>query len=115
MRSTFKFPLALAVLHQAELGKLQLDQPVRFLKSDRYKTFSLLQDEFPKAVAIFVTDAHANRATCEAMIARIAKAIYGEAVAKHAESRNRTMRSVVLLPSSRWTRWLPCESRASLI
>ncbi len=49
MQSTFKFPLALAVLHQVELGKLQLDQPVRFLKSDRYPTFSPLQDEFPNA------------------------------------------------------------------
>jgi hypothetical protein len=38
MQSTFKFPLALAVLHQVELGKLQLDQPVRFLKSDRSVT-----------------------------------------------------------------------------
>src|SRR5271155_2063383 len=46
MQSTFKFPLALAVLHQVELGKLQLDQPVRFLKSDRSETFSPLQDEF---------------------------------------------------------------------
>ena len=49
MQSTFKFPLALAVLHQVELGKLRLDQPVRFLKSDRYPTFSPLQDEFPAA------------------------------------------------------------------
>lgn len=49
MQSTFKFPLALAVLHQVELGRLQLDQPVRFLKSDRSVTFSPLQDEFPEA------------------------------------------------------------------
>lgn len=49
MQSTFKFPLALAVLHQVELGKLQLDQPVRFLKSDLSATFSPLQDEFPQA------------------------------------------------------------------
>jgi beta-lactamase class A len=49
MQSTFKFPLALAVLHQVELGKLQLDQPIRFLKSDRFAAFSPLQDEFPEA------------------------------------------------------------------
>jgi len=49
MQSTFKSPLAMAVLHQVELGKLQLDQPVRFLKSDRYATYSPLQDEFPNA------------------------------------------------------------------
>ena len=34
------------------------------------------------AVAIFLTDAHADQATCEAVIARIAQAIYGGAVAK---------------------------------
>lgn len=49
MQSTFKLPLALAVLHQVELGKLQLDQPVRFLKSDRYETHSPMQDQFPEA------------------------------------------------------------------
>lgn len=49
MQSTFKFPLAMAMLHQVELGKLQLDQPVRFLKSDRSKTYSPLQQEFPDA------------------------------------------------------------------
>ncbi len=49
MQSTFKFPLAMAVLHLIELGKLQLDQPVRFLKSDRSATYSPLQDEFPEA------------------------------------------------------------------
>ena len=49
MQSTFKFPLALAVLHEVELGRLQLDQPVRFFRSDRSVTFSPLQDEFPNA------------------------------------------------------------------
>jgi beta-lactamase class A len=49
MQSTFKFPLAIAVMHQIELGKLQLDQPVRFLKSDRFVAYSPLQDEFPEA------------------------------------------------------------------
>ena len=50
MQSTFKFSLALAILHQVELGKLSLEQPVRFLKSDRYPgTYSSLQEEFPEA------------------------------------------------------------------
>jgi beta-lactamase class A len=49
MQSTFKFPLALAVLHQVEVGKLQLDQPIHFLKSDRSETYSPLQEEFPEA------------------------------------------------------------------
>jgi beta-lactamase class A len=49
MQSTFKFPLAMAVLHQIELGKLQLDEPIRFLKPDRSVTYSPLQDEFPEA------------------------------------------------------------------
>jgi beta-lactamase class A len=49
MQSTFKLPLGVAVLHQVELGKLNLDQPIRFLKSDRSETYSPLQEEFPKA------------------------------------------------------------------
>jgi beta-lactamase class A len=49
MQSTFKLPLALAVFHQIELGKLQLDQPIRFLKSDLSETYSPLQEEFPEA------------------------------------------------------------------
>ncbi len=49
MQSTFKFPLAMAVLHQVELSKFQLDQPIRFLKSDRSVTYSPLQEEFPEA------------------------------------------------------------------
>jgi beta-lactamase class A len=49
MQSTFKFPLAMAVLNQIELGKLQLDQPIPLLKSDRSVTYSPLQDEFPQA------------------------------------------------------------------
>ena len=35
MQSVFKLPLAVAALHQVEQGTLTLDQPVRFLKSDR--------------------------------------------------------------------------------
>jgi beta-lactamase class A len=50
MQSVFKFPLAIAVLQQVEAGKLALDQPVRFLPSDRYPgTHSPLQDAHPDA------------------------------------------------------------------
>src|ERR1700761_4881910 len=51
MQSVFKAPLALAVLHQVELGKLSLDQPIRFLASDRIlpKAYSPLWDKYPQA------------------------------------------------------------------
>ena len=50
MQSTFKLPLAIAVLQQVERGKLSLDQPIRFLSSDRYPgTYSPLQDAHPDA------------------------------------------------------------------
>jgi beta-lactamase class A len=50
MQSTFKLPLAVAVLQQVERGKLTLDQPIRFLPSDRYPgTYSPLQDAHPEA------------------------------------------------------------------
>ena len=50
MQSTFKLPLAIVVLQQVEHGKLTLDQPIRFLPSDRYPgTYSPLQDAHPDA------------------------------------------------------------------
>jgi beta-lactamase class A len=50
MQSTFKFPLAIVVLQQVEAGKLSLDQPIRFLTTDRYPgTYSPLQDAHPEA------------------------------------------------------------------
>jgi beta-lactamase class A len=49
MQSVFKLPLAMAVLHNAEAGKLKLDQPVRFLPSDRIlpHVYSPLQQKYP--------------------------------------------------------------------
>jgi len=51
MQSVFKFPLALTTLHLIELGTLSLDQPIRFLPSDRIlpHTYSSLQDKYPDA------------------------------------------------------------------
>jgi beta-lactamase class A len=51
MQSVFKFPLAMAVLHQVEQGRLSLDQPVRFLPEDRIlpTVYSPLQDKYPQA------------------------------------------------------------------
>jgi beta-lactamase class A len=49
MQSVFKFPLAVTALHLVEQGKLSLDQPVRFLPSDRIlpHTHSPLTDKYP--------------------------------------------------------------------
>ena len=51
MQSVFKLPLAVTVLHQVEQGTLSLDQPVRFLPSDRIlpHAYSPLQDKYPEA------------------------------------------------------------------
>jgi beta-lactamase class A len=50
MQSVFKLPLAIAVLHMVEQGKLRLDEPVRFLASDRIpNAYSPLQDKYPAA------------------------------------------------------------------
>jgi beta-lactamase class A len=51
MQSTFKLPLAIAVLQQVQVGKLNLDQPIPFLPSDRYATYSPLQDSHPNTHA----------------------------------------------------------------
>jgi beta-lactamase class A len=51
MQSVFKLPLAVVALHQVEQGTLSLDQPVRFLPSDRFlpKPYSPFQDQYPEA------------------------------------------------------------------
>ncbi len=51
MQSVFKLPLAITVLHQVEMGKFTLDQPVRFLASDRIlpTVYSPLQTAHPEA------------------------------------------------------------------
>ncbi|MBW4037836.1 MAG: class A beta-lactamase [Acidobacteria bacterium] len=51
MQSVFKLPLALLVLHRVEQHKLALDQPIRFLPSDRIlpHAYSPLQDHYPAA------------------------------------------------------------------
>src|SRR5262245_6025295 len=49
MQSVFKLPLAIYALHLVEAGKFALDQPIRFLPSDRFlpETYSPLQDQYP--------------------------------------------------------------------
>jgi beta-lactamase class A len=49
MQSVFKLPLGVVVLEQVEQGKFSLDQPVRFLASDRIlpHAYSPLQDKYP--------------------------------------------------------------------
>ncbi len=51
MQSVFKLPLAMTILHQVELGKVSLAQPIRFLPSDLIlpKPYSPLQDKYPHA------------------------------------------------------------------
>lgn len=47
MQSTYKFPIAMAVLKQVDEGKLKLDQPVFIDKKWYYKTHSPLRDSIP--------------------------------------------------------------------
>jgi beta-lactamase class A len=49
MQSVFKLPLAIAVLHQIEQGKLSLDQSEQFRAEDRIlpHVYSPLQDKYP--------------------------------------------------------------------
>lgn len=51
MQSVFKLPLAVAILHQVELGKFSLDQSTRFTPTDLIlrKPYSPLQDKYPQA------------------------------------------------------------------
>jgi beta-lactamase class A len=49
MQSVFKLPVAVTALHLVEQGKFSLEQPLRFLPSDRIlpRTYSPLQDMYP--------------------------------------------------------------------
>lgn len=47
MHSVMKFPIAMAVLHQVDLGKLKLDQTIRISKRDLPETYSPLRDKYP--------------------------------------------------------------------
>lgn len=51
MQSVFKLPLGIYILHKVEQGTFTLDQPIRFLPSDRFvpHAFSPLQDKYPDA------------------------------------------------------------------
>ena len=50
MQSVFKLPLAMAVLHEVEQGKIALDGTMRFRAEDRIlpTVYSPLQDKYPK-------------------------------------------------------------------
>ena len=49
MQSVFKLPVTVTALHLVEQGKFSLEQPLRFLPSDRIlpHTYSPLQDKYP--------------------------------------------------------------------
>jgi beta-lactamase class A len=47
MQSVMKFPIALAVLHQVDIGKLKLDQTIRISKKDLPPIYSPLRDKYP--------------------------------------------------------------------
>lgn len=51
MQSVFKLPLAITAFHMVESGQFSLDQPIRFLATDRIlpTTYSPLQDKYPQA------------------------------------------------------------------
>jgi len=51
MQSVFKLPLVITAFHLVEVGNFTLDQPIRFLPSDRFlpHTHSPLQDKYPDA------------------------------------------------------------------
>jgi beta-lactamase class A len=48
MQSTYKFPLAMAVLQQVDEGKLSLDQKIHIAKTDIRKTWSPIGEKYPK-------------------------------------------------------------------
>ncbi|MES2377800.1 MAG: class A beta-lactamase, subclass A2 [Bacteroidota bacterium] len=48
MQSVMKFPIAITVLHQVDIGKLKLDQSITITKADLPPTYSPLRDKYPE-------------------------------------------------------------------
>lgn len=58
MQSTFKFPIAMAVLHDVDGGKLSLDQKIRLRKKDMpLKTWSPMRDKYPDGGEVTLQEA----------------------------------------------------------
>lgn len=75
MQSVFKFPLALAILHEVDQGKLTLDQPVKVEKQQLLpNTWSPLRDKnpnggtFPLSELLTVTVAESDNNACDILI-----------------------------------------------
>ena len=57
MQSVYKLPIAMAVLHQVDLGKLKLDQPIRITKADLPLPIhdSPIRDDYPNGGTLTVS------------------------------------------------------------
>ena len=57
MQSVYKLPIAMAVLHQVDLGRLSLDQQVRITKAELPSPvhYSALRDDFPNGATLTVS------------------------------------------------------------
>jgi beta-lactamase class A len=58
MQSVYKFPIAMAVLHQVDSGALRLDQPVTVERADMVPPgyHSPIRDRFPTGVTLHLRD-----------------------------------------------------------
>ncbi len=57
MQSVYKLPIAMAVLHQVDLGKLSLTQPVRITKAELPLPphYSAIRDDYPSGATLTVS------------------------------------------------------------
>lgn len=56
MQSVMKFPIAMAVLNQVDLGKIKLDESIRIKKKDLPKTYSPIRDKYPNGTDMPVSE-----------------------------------------------------------
>lgn len=79
MQSVFKFPIAMAVLHEVDMGKLKLDQKIHFEKKDLEKgTWSPIADKYPEADVDITLDeilrqtvSHSDNIGCDLLLKAI--------------------------------------------
>ncbi|MGA0559305.1 class A beta-lactamase, subclass A2 [Larkinella sp. VNQ87] len=79
MQSVYKFPIAMAVLHQVDQGKLRLDQKVKVEKSDFVgpKQHSPIRDAHPEGVELTLAEllrlmvSESDGTACDVLLAQL--------------------------------------------
>jgi len=123
MASVFKFPIALAVLHQVDLKNLKLEQGIRVGKADLVFDNSILKERYLPGASIFNIDtllqfmiSHSDNNACDLLVKQIGGMRYVEAYIRSLGIRDMSLKANETAMRTAWsvqyTDW--CKSPAIL-